>query len=236
MDTWRTKAACASDGRDLDLWFDAVEDPDSGERRVEESMLAQCRAACTRCPVRVPCFEDIMEFEANAVEERRFGVRAMTTPEQRASLYRRFAVRCPDCGETYDPAGSILGSLVCECGEFVMWEVDDRGDQWLDRHSSLAQRVSAWLVDRALPGQRVPSPTSLAKELQVRKDDVIRVYRAAVRDGVLKEGEARGVYFRGQGNRATADWAPAPSSARRTARSSAESPHRQGSPGQRESA
>ncbi len=151
-----------------------------------------------------------MQDEGNAVEERRHGVRAMTTPEQRASLYRRFAVRCPDCGEIYDPAGSIFGSLICECGEFTMWEVDDRGDQWLDRHSSLAQRVARVLLDRALPGNQVPSPTALAKELQVRKDDVIRVYRAAVRDGVLSEGERRGEYFRGAGNRATAEWDPRP--------------------------
>lgn len=151
-----------------------------------------------------------MCLEGNSVEERRYGVRAGTTPEQRASLYRRFAVSCPDCGEFFDPASSINGLLVCECGEQTMWEVDDQGDQWLDRHSALAARVSGWLLDRAVEGDRVPSPTALARELQVRKDDVIRVYRAAVRDGILTEGEGRGVYFRGAGARATAAWQPDP--------------------------
>lgn len=136
-----------------------------------------------------------MRAEGNATEERRHGVRAATTPEQRASLYRRFAVRCPDCGETYDPAGSINGLLVCDCGEQQMWEVDDRGDGWLDRHSHLAARVRATL-DWAEPGDRVPSPTALAKTLGVRKDDVVRVYRALARDGWVVEGDGRGAYFR----------------------------------------
>lgn len=136
-----------------------------------------------------------MEAEANATEERRHGVRAATTPEQRASLYRRFAVRCPDCGETYDPASSINGLLVCDCGEQQMWEVDDRGDQWLDRHSQLARKIRDW-YQYTLPGERVSSPTALAKSMGARKDDVVRVYRAFVRDGWLVEGEGRGVYFR----------------------------------------
>jgi hypothetical protein len=137
-----------------------------------------------------------MAEEGNAIEERRHGVWAGTTPEQRASLYRRFAVACPECREVFDPAASINGLLVCECGEQVMWSVDDRGDQWLDRHSSLAARVGRWLQDYTEPGERVPSPTALARTLVVRKDDVIRVYRAAVRDGMLRAGPGRGVYYR----------------------------------------
>jgi hypothetical protein len=156
----------------------------------------------------VECYEDVMEYEGNAAEDRRHGVRAGTTPEQRASLYRRVAVSCPDCGETFDPLGAIVGELVCSCGDQSMWEVDDLGDQWLDRHSALATRVAEWLSARAVPGERVPSPTALSKELSVRKDDVIRVYRAAVRDGVLTEGEGRGVYYRAPGARATIDWQP----------------------------
>lgn len=205
---WRERAECASGGRDLDRWFDAVEDPDTGERRVDEAGLAECRRACLACPVRVACYAEVMGEEGNAVEERRYGVRAGTTPEQRASLYRRFAVSCPDCGEVFDPAGSIDGVLVCDCGEQLMWEVDDRGDQWLDRHTALAARVAQWLSARAVEGDRVPSPTSLAKELGVRKDDVIRVYRAAVRDGVLVEGAGRGVFTRAAGAKATAGWRP----------------------------
>jgi transcription factor WhiB len=208
---WRERAECASGGTNLDLWFDSVEDPYTGARRIDEPSLALCRRLCGRCPVRIECFADAMRIEGNAVEERRHGVRAGTTPEQRASLYRRFAVACPDCGETFDPAGSVNGRLVCECGEQAMWSVDDRGDQWLDRHSTLAVRVGEWLLGRAAPGERVPSPTALARELQVRKDDVIRVYRAAVRDGVLVEGGGRGVYLRAAGNRAVRGWRPAPS-------------------------
>lgn len=206
---WRDRAACASGGRDLSTWFDAVEDPETGRRRVDEQSLARCRAACLRCPVRVACYQDVMEYEGNAVEERRHGVVAGTTPEQRASLFRRFAVSCPDCGEYFDPLSAINGLLVCECGEQVMHEVDDLGDQWLDRHSALAQTVGAWLAANAEPGDRVPPPTALARDLGVRKDDVIRVYRAAVRDGVLVRGDGRGVYYRNWGSRATRGWRPA---------------------------
>lgn len=192
---WRDRAACASNGRDLSRFFDAVEDPDTGKRRVDEAALAQCRAACMRCPVRLDCYAEEMATEGGAPAHMRFGVRAGTTPEQRDSLYRRFAVACPDCGETYDPLGAIDGLLVCACGDQRMWSVDDRGDQWLDRHSALAMRVRAWLARESGPGARVPSPTSLARDLRARRDDVIRVYRALVRDGRLIEGEGRGVFY-----------------------------------------
>lgn len=204
--SWRDRAACLG-APDPNRWFDCVEDPETEERRIDEAALAQCRAACLRCPVRVECFAEAMADEQDAASERRFGVRAMTTPEQRASLYRRFAVGCPDCREIYDPAGLINGKMVCDCGEFEMHEVDDRGDEWLDRHSTLAARMFAEAPRLWAPGDRMLSPTAWAKELHVRKDDAIRVVRAMVRDGLVVKGERRGEYVWQGGRRA---WRPDP--------------------------
>lgn len=186
-------------------WFDAVEDQETEERRIDEAALASCRAACLRCPVRVECFAEAMADEGADLAQFRFGVRAMTTPEQRYSLRQRFAVACPDCREFYDPAGLINGVMVCDCGEFTMHEVDDRGDEWLDRHSALAARMFSEAPTRWSPGDLMLSPTAWAKELKVRKDDAIRVVRAMVRDGLVRPGERRGEYLWLGGRRA---WRP----------------------------
>lgn len=79
----------------------------------------------------------------------------------------------------------------------------------MDRHSELYPRVVA-TVFLARTGERVPSPTEWARENKVRKDDVIRVYRALVEDGMLVPGEGRGIYVRNRGNGALARWRPGP--------------------------
>lgn len=98
---------------------------------------------------------------------------------------------------------------MCECGPSRASAIPDRGDGWMDRHSDLYPRVVATILP-AQAGERVPSPTEWARENRVRKDDVIRVYRALVEDGMLVLGEGRGVYVKNRGNGALARWRPGP--------------------------
>lgn len=202
---WRDRAACLTEP--LVRFF---EDPLPEYGPPDEGALAYARSFCVRCPVRGQCLDAELREEGRAVEGRRFGVRGGMTPQQRASLYRRGTRCCPRCGEAFDPLGLIDGHLVCECGEKVAPPIPDEGDLWLDRHTQLSKTVVAWVLANTRPGDRVPSPTSLARVLEERKDDVVRVYRALVEDGVVTSGPGRGVYTRNWGRRAIRAWRPGP--------------------------
>lgn len=212
---WWGRAACR--GLDVDR-FDLHEQPtvERAPRLVEdhESRLAEARRVCWSCPVRAACLGDAMRSEGDDVAEVRFLVRGGLTPEQRHSLYRRGrvagtpATRCPACGEAYDPRSLITGDLWCECGPSRAAAIPDRGDAWMDRHSDLYPRVLRDVLSIEV-GARFPSPTEWARVHHVRKDDVIRVVRALVEDGVLVQGHGRGLYFRNQGKGASA-WRPGP--------------------------
>lgn len=193
---WLLDAACAGD--QPARWFDPVDVDDDGRRLpLDEAGLAYCRAKCLECPVRFECLEQAMDDEDGSADQFRFGVRAMTTPQQRASLWRRGkdSWRCAECGLAYDPAQLITGLQVCGCSTKVSAPVSDLGDAWSDRHTALAQRVIAWVMASFDPGAEVPSPTAYAKTAGIRKDDCTRVWRALVEDGVLTQS-ARGRYQR----------------------------------------
>lgn len=202
---WRDRAACL--GQPLARFF---EDPFPEDEGTDEQALAYARSFCVRCPVRGECLDAELAEEGRAVEARRFGLRGAMTPAQRASLYRRGTRSCERCGERYDPVGLIDGHLVCDCGEKVAAPIPDEGDLWLDRHTALSKTVVAWVLANTKPGDRIPSPTSLARDLGERKDDVVRVYRAMVEDGVVVSGPGRGVYTRNWGRGAIKRWVPAP--------------------------
>lgn len=199
------RAACF--GEDTNRFFD---DPLPEEGGIDEVALAYARRFCLRCPVRGTCLDVELTKEGRAVEERRFGVRGAMTPQQRASLYRRGTRACPTCGERYDPAGLITGHLECACGVKLTAPIPDLGDQWLDRHTDLSRRIAAWVLANSGQGDRIPSPTALARQLGERKDDVVRVYRALLEDGVIVAGEGRGVYYRNAGPGAVKRWVPGP--------------------------
>jgi hypothetical protein len=202
---WRDRAACL--GEPLVRFF---EDPLPDDGGTDEQALAYARSFCVRCPVRAACLDTELAEEGRAVEGRRFGVRGAMTPAQRASLYRRGTRACPSCNEAFDPLGLIDGHLVCECGERLAARIPDEGDLWLDRHTALATTVVRWVLANSHPGDRVPSPSALARQLGERKDDVVRVYRAMVEDGVVISGPGRGVYTRNWGRGAMKRWVPAP--------------------------
>lgn len=205
MADWRERAACL--GQPVNRFFDDIW-PEDGPS--DEQALAFARSHCFKCPVRSDCLDAEMREEGRAVEARRHGLRGATTPQQRASLYRRGTRCCDRCGERYDPVGLITGHLVCECGEKTAAPIPDDGDLWLDRHTDLAKRVGAWMLTVTKAGDRIPSPTSLARQLGERKDDVVRVYRALLEDGVIVSGEGRGVYYRNWGAGAIRRWRPGP--------------------------
>lgn len=206
---WRDKAACL--GQPVNRFFDDIWADDDGPAAEDpEGALAYARSFCMRCPVRGECLDAELQEEGRSVEARRFGLRGAMTPAQRASLYRRGSRSCERCGERYDPAALIDGHLVCECGEKLAPPIPDEGDLWLDRHTALSRRVVSWVLSSTAPGDRIPSPTALARQLGERKDDVVRVYRAMLEDGVVVSGEGRGVYYRNWGNGALKRWRPGP--------------------------
>lgn len=201
--TWRDRAACHD--QPLVRFF---EDPLPDEGGVDDQALAYARSFCLACPVRDACLDGAMADEGRAIEARRFGVRGAMTPAQRASLYRRGTRACGRCGERYDPVGLIDGHLVCDCGERTAAPIPDEGDLWLDRHTALSKQIVAWVLSNSEPGDAIPSPTALARQMAARKDDVVRVYRAMVEDGLVVRGERLGHYYRNGGKAAWKRWTP----------------------------
>ena len=193
MARWQANADCSGD--DQHRYFDPV-DPENGP--IDEAGLAFCRSRCYECPVRFECFEAAMNWEDGSAEPYRFAVFGGMTPQQRASLWRRGpeSWRCAVCGQVYDPTALMRGVKACgECQPEVAAPVSDAGDAWSERHTALARAVIAWVLATFAPGDTVPSPTRYARERSIRKDDVTRVYRALVEDGIIQQ-TGRGQYVR----------------------------------------
>lgn len=200
------KANCATDvaGELTSLFF---------EDALTDTGLAQARTFCRACPGRRECLADGMEFEDGKSIARRFGVWAMLTPTQRASLALRGegARRCA-CGELYDPLQMLSGRLRCECGRNRnLPPLSEAGDSWTDRHTKVAERALDWLMEHVQVGESAPVPHAMAEVLKVRRHDVARVYLAFIEDGTLtteRVGKRR-VYRRKAGVGAMQQWRPA---------------------------
>ena len=178
MSTWRDQGECV--GEEQSRWFDPVEE------QLDEVGIAYARSRCFDCPVRFECFESAMGWEDGSAEQYRFGIWGGMTPQQRASLWRRGEAswKCAGCGQVYDPTALMRGLAVCGCSSQVTAPISDAGDQWAERHTRLAQTVIEWVTTLETDAE-VPSPTAYAREHGIRKDDVIRVYRALVEDGII---------------------------------------------------
>jgi Transcription factor WhiB len=183
------------------------------EDALDAGGLARARTYCFNCPMRRECLADAMEFEDSRSVARRFGVWALLTPIQRASLALRGegARRC-QCGELYDPAHLLSGRLRCACGRARnLPPLSEAGDGWTDRHTKVAERALDWLVEHVLVGEQAPVPSVMADKLSVRRHDVARVYIAFIEDGTLsteRVGKKR-IYKRKAGVGAMKHWRPA---------------------------
>lgn len=199
-DEWRESAYCL--GTPPHLFFE--DDLDELE--------ALSRLRCARCPVRKPCFADVMEYEQGRVAADRHGLVAGLTPGQRESAEKRGAARCPRCNRWRDPILLAKGILRCpaNCGqrEREVPVLPHNGDQWTKRHTTLAQRIVGWVVDNTIEGDELPIPTRMAELLGgVRRSDVLRVYTALVDDGTVIRVEQ--TYVRQAPTGALRTWYPA---------------------------
>lgn len=163
------------------IWLDVDSDPDP-------LALEHAAAICAACPVRRPCFAQVLGDEENAAVANRHGLAAGMTPQQRWSAEKREASHCCECGEILDPINVALGNLDClACGnKRRVPPIPRDGDTWNRRHTILARRVVEWLVNEINVGASIPLPTPLARKFSVRTADMVRVYEALVADGTLE--------------------------------------------------
>ena len=83
------------------------------------------------------------------------------------------------------------------------------GDRWRKRHTTLARKVIVWMVEHVTVGKLMPPPTHLAKGMNCRVQDMIRVYEALCADGTLEATSGRKpTYRRAYKVGAIADWTP----------------------------
>jgi hypothetical protein len=124
-------------------------------------------------------------------------VQAGLTPEQRFSLQERGTLR-HSCGHVRDPLDLANGHLICPtCGiDRDVPAIPLDGDRWRKRHSTLARKVVRWMVSNIELDGALPSPTSLAVDMQVRSQDMVRVYEALCADGTLDPGRGRQPSYR----------------------------------------
>ncbi len=206
---WLERAACRGATAVFfdDIWPGGGRDP-LGEDTVETA-LATARAVCDRCPVRRQCLELALETETGMAAVNRFGLTAGFTPAQRWTLEKRAAMRCEQCGIVLDPTKIREGNYDCECGAFrTVAPIPDRGDPWSRRHTTLARRVLAFLVDGVGSGTPLPHPTPLSDSWGVHKTDMLRVYRALAEDSLIARNESNNEWVRtGEGVR-HAMWQP----------------------------
>lgn len=206
--TWEDRAACT--GLPGSMFFEDVWP--TGEEQdgpLDADALERAKAVCATCPVRVACYEAAMAEEGGAAESRRHGVRGGVTPGQRYSVWRRDSIRCERCGETYDPLGLVAGDAVCECGAFTEPAIPPEGDTWYPRHDGLLKRLTEYLLEKTVPGDRILPPYRMLEELgHRRKDDMPLVYQRLIDDGLIVRGEGRGEYYRAAGKAALLRWRP----------------------------
>ena len=180
---------------------------ESDPTEVNEEALATAKGICAVCPVRRQCFGVVMDDEDGMAAANRYGVAAYMTPGQRWSAEKRKAIVCK-CGEFYDPLEVVTGHLVCAiCGrERTVPPIPEHGDQWNKRHTLLARRVVAWLVETTAVGDPVPLPTPQARAFEVRTADMVRVYEALVSDGTIERDGKR--YKRSSNPASHQTWEP----------------------------
>lgn len=165
-------------------------DPDTGEQVLEPvaSELRRARRVCLSCPSRERCIERVMTDEHTRAAENRYGVAAGTTPAQRWSMEKRGTWRCETCDRVLDPMKVIVGTLYCEhCRKAArrVGLIPDGGDDWQPRHTTLARRVVAYIVEEHGVGENVANPTALSDAWGARRNDMVRVFEQLLVDGTL---------------------------------------------------
>lgn len=191
--SWRMAAPCLGSTR---IFFEDVYGPGCEEGR-DETALVLAQALCASCPVRRSCAVDVLEQEQGLPPQDRYGVCASMTPEQRYSLAERGTLRC-GCGHLRDPLDLIEGHFKCpRCKiDRLVPGIALDGDRWRKRHTTLARKVMAYMVEHVDVGQLLPPPTHLAKAFKCRVQDMIRVYEALTADGTLEAGRGKKPTYR----------------------------------------
>lgn len=153
---------------------------------------------CARCPVRMACFETVMDREKGTQQALRFGMYAGLIPGQRAAIEARGSWRCPECSAPFDPFGFLAGELACsECDYMTsVAPITEAGEAWFDRHTKLGKRVVAWIIENSSVDGPVPTAAALARDLGARKGDMVQVYQALVYDGLLRRSTGGRKYER----------------------------------------
>jgi hypothetical protein len=185
--SWREQASCRGSNH---LFYGSVFPYEDEPWTADPAGLAAARAICSGCPVRRECAVAILEQEDGLAIEERYGLTAGLTPQQRWSLSRRNTMRCK-CGYVRDPLDLLAGRLECpRCTiDLVVPGIPETGDRWAKRHTTLARKLIAWLIEHTERGDKIPNPTKMAPELGATLHDVIRVYEGLVADGTLmREG------------------------------------------------
>jgi hypothetical protein len=192
------------------MFFESIwPEDDEGAQGFDEAGYGKAKAVCAGCPVRLQCYSEVMKDEGPSAQARRFGLRGGVTPQQRYSIWRRDALSCERCLETYDPLGLAAGEVVCSCGSFDEPAIPVSGDEWFPRHEGLLKRLTEYLLRETQPGDRILPPYRMLVALgHRRKDDLPLVYDRLIADGLILRGEGRGVYYRAAGHRALAAWIP----------------------------
>jgi hypothetical protein len=192
------KALCANEP--VATFFDFDDVPVS-------TAYANARDFCDCCPVRRGCLEVEMKLEGSEGLDHRYGIFAGLTPAQRHSLFKRgTALKCAECGESYDPVDLRQGQLSCSCGTLTTAPIPDRGDQWTDRHTKLARITIAWISDNVAMGGEMPDALALSRKLKVGVKDLRRVYHALIEDHVLLKG--KGIIRRRHVSASAKQWTP----------------------------
>lgn len=212
--TWQDGAACVE--HDTDVFFDdiwPVDDNGNTSRLPDDDALTVAVAVCRRCPVRRECLMHALAAEVGEPLQRRFGLDAGLTPEQRFSLQHRGVRRCR-CGRVFDPLQYETGRLSCaDCGdERRTTPLAKNGDDWASRHTTLGTSVVAWMIEHVDVGENMPNPSQIAQLFGKRHQDVARVFTALVADGTLErngtEKSPHARYVRRGHTGTLRDWQP----------------------------
>jgi hypothetical protein len=203
---WMDDAACKGATA---LMYDAVWPGDLDGGPADPDALEHARSMCNVCPVRRRCIELVMEHERGIAAANRYGVAAGMTPEQRWTLEKRRAMRCELCNEVLDPMKVRHGVYDCECGHRrSVAPIPDKGDAWSRRHTTLARRVIAFMIDGTAEGMPCPAPTPLADSWGVHKNDMVRVYKELHNDGLLARNAGDDGWVRTGAGVRRAEWRP----------------------------
>lgn len=188
MNDWIIDAACRAPGVDERVFYADVDDTDVTSRE----QIAQARAICKTCPVRVECLA-----EAQRVCDQ-YGVWAGLVPEERKALRMgraqvtaddRLVRLCAECGGEFAwTTTRWLCSEACERAQVARLEAEERD---ASRSCAECQRPFIPRTSQVVCSRRCGDERERRRQAERQRGDVKRSSQCAVCAGTLSTGQDR---------------------------------------------